>query len=129
MTLFYVFATQVYGYSVESTKKEIRFHIPDDLVGMAIGREGANVNEARRIPGVTSVEFDDYSSTFCIKGEVGKDRSGPTLPSFICPVFGVYKTSHIFTSFFGCYSCMTHSGDKSFRQSCSDNGMIDTVIL
>ena len=37
---------------------------------MAIGRDGANVNEARKISGVTSVEFDDYSSMFSVKGEV-----------------------------------------------------------
>jgi len=55
---------------MEPRTKEIRFHIPEDLVGMAIGREGANVNEARRIPGVTSVEFDDYSSMFSVKGDV-----------------------------------------------------------
>lgn len=55
---------------VESGLKEVRFHIPADLVGMAIGRDGANVNEARRIPGVSSVEFDDYSSMFSVKGNV-----------------------------------------------------------
>ncbi len=38
---------------------------------MAIGREGANVNEARRLSGVISVDFDDYSSMFSVKGEVG----------------------------------------------------------
>lgn len=55
---------------VEPGVKEIRFHVPSDLVGMAIGREGANVNEARRISGVSSVEFDDYSSMFSVKGDV-----------------------------------------------------------
>ena len=39
---------------------------------MAIGREGANVNEARRMTGVVSVEFDDYSSMFSVKGEVSE---------------------------------------------------------
>ena len=55
---------------MDSGLKEVRFHIPADLVGMAIGRDGANVNEARRIPGVSSVEFDDYSSMFSVKGNV-----------------------------------------------------------
>lgn len=54
----------------ESGLKEVRFHIPADLVGMAIGRDGANMNEARRISGVSSVEFDDYSSMFSVKGDV-----------------------------------------------------------
>ena len=55
---------------LDSGLKEIRFHVPTDLVGMAIGREGANVNEARKINGISSVEFDDYSSMFSVKGEV-----------------------------------------------------------
>ena len=55
---------------------EVRFHVPSDLVGMAIGREGANVNEARRIRGVSSVEFDDYSSMFSVKGEVRVGEMG-----------------------------------------------------
>lgn len=55
---------------LESGVKEIRFHVPSELVGMAIGRDGANVNEARKISGVKSVEFDDYSSMFSVKGEV-----------------------------------------------------------
>ena len=50
---------------------EVRFHVPSDLVGLAIGREGANVNEARRFDGIISIEFEDYSSMFSVKGEVG----------------------------------------------------------
>ncbi len=49
---------------------ELRFHVPQDLVGLAIGREGVNVNAARRIPGIVTIEYDDYSSMFEIKGEV-----------------------------------------------------------
>lgn len=44
--------------------------VPQDLVGLAIGREGVNVNAARRIPGIVSIEYNDYSSMFEIKGEV-----------------------------------------------------------
>ena len=60
-------------HSLESGVKEIRFHVPTELVGMAIGRDGANVNEARKINGVTSVEFDDYSSMFSVRGEVSEE--------------------------------------------------------
>lgn len=49
---------------------EVRFHVPLEYVGLAIGRDGTNVNEARRFDGVVSIEFDDYSSMFSIKGRV-----------------------------------------------------------
>lgn len=49
---------------------EVRFLVPQDLVGLAIGREGVNVNAARRIPGIVSIEYNDYNSMFEIKGEV-----------------------------------------------------------
>ena len=49
----------------------IRFLVPHDLVGLAIGREGSNVNEARRIQGIISIEYNDDDSMFEIKGEVG----------------------------------------------------------
>ena len=45
--------------------------MPHDLVGLAIGREGSNVNEARRIQGIISIEYNDDDSMFEIKGEVG----------------------------------------------------------
>ncbi len=53
----------------------IRFIVPQDLVGLAIGREGSNVNEARRIQGVISIEYNDDDSMFEIKGEVSTHSS------------------------------------------------------
>ena len=35
-----------------------------------MGKQGWNVNQAREIPGVVSIEFDDYSSMFTIRAEV-----------------------------------------------------------
>ena len=59
---------------IEPGVYEIRFHVPQDLVGLAIGREGNNVNEARRMGGVLSIEYDDYSTMFIVKGEVSGER-------------------------------------------------------
>ena len=49
---------------------EVKFHIPSDLVGLAIGKDGNNVNQARKLKGITLVEFDDFNSMFIIKGDV-----------------------------------------------------------
>jgi len=49
---------------------EQRFYVPGDLVGLAIGKEGSNVNDVRRMDGIVSVEFEDYSSMFRVRAEV-----------------------------------------------------------
>ena len=59
---------------IEPGVYESRFHVPQDLVGLAIGRDGNNVNEARRLTGVLSIEYDDYRHWFIVKGEVSGER-------------------------------------------------------
>lgn len=52
--------------TVESPFHE-EFEIPADLVGLAIGSHGHNIQVAREIEGVTDVSFDPDNNTFKVK--------------------------------------------------------------
>lgn len=59
-------SSSYHGYH---SQHQIEFQVAPHLMGLAIGAQGSNIQNARKIEGVSAVEIEEHSCIFRIRGE------------------------------------------------------------